>query len=351
MITTSKTPASANALRIHVTYLKLITLKKGTLNGWLGPALRGLVLKSLRDRVCEANGGFQGKASLTQAGERTDNDKYCVGCVKNDRCHYGRVFEPDMRVIYPQHDFRGANQGLRGVTIGARMWSSTFTTATAPASTCIWARLLSAGPIAERMVPEIESSLEELGARQGLGGRRSVLFSIDHFATQADAWTLEAGSLPTEIDRSIIPRVTIALESPLSLKRCESKKRRSRRTFAAADSPPPTFDDFVRASMRTVRRAVTEFANPDFFHNQRLDSLFDAPVAELATTVSNELTFFRQRRVSHRQKQHRWQSGWVGSVTFRNVPAAYYAWLVWGGRLGVGDSRNCGAGVWDTIPT
>ena len=70
---------------------------------------------------------------------------------------------------------------------------------------------------------------------------------------------------------------------------------------------------------------------------------------ERATAVSianNHLEAFHQNRTSGRQHA-RWENvGLLGSITFLNVPLFAIPWLQWAGRLGVGDSRNCGAGLW-----
>jgi hypothetical protein len=61
---------------------------------------------------------------------------------------------------------------------------------------------------------------------------------------------------------------------------------------------------------------------------------------------SNHLEQFHQHRTSGRQHS-RWENiGLFGSITFLNVPLFALPWLQWAGRLGVGDSRNCGAGLW-----
>lgn len=55
---------------------------------------------------------------------------------------------------------------------------------------------------------------------------------------------------------------------------------------------------------------------------------------------------FRQRHRSNRRGQSYDLVGVSGGAVFGPVPLCLVPWLLWGGRLGVGEHRVCGAGCW-----
>ena len=259
---------------------------------------------------------------------------------------------------------------MRGITIGAELMDSDASHATlpheaqadgrvfVPPGTSLVARVLSIGQAAIGLAPTVIDALDELGRNTGLGNLQPVRVAVDPSQGATIEWSLSGAHLPTKLCGGSVPWLRIILESPLSLKRRRRENRAGerprseprdsgRRTFAHHNSDQPTFSDFLGDSVRTVRRAITEYADPDFLREPHLGDFVNG--ANGVASESAALSFFQQNRVSRRQGSHRKQSGWTGSITFRDVPLAYIPWLIWGGRLGIGDSRNCGAGLWHVV--
>lgn len=335
-MTPSKTASAAKTLPVIIRWCQYETVGAGTLNQWLGPALRGIMLKPLRDRLCLLSQTQQSeKSSLAKGNENA----YCRGCELNAECIYGRCLEPDL-LVQRGEVVRGVRDGLRAITIAAGMLDAP----SAPAGTLLQVRWLGIGNDAEVMLNlACEEFDRELG-RVGLGP--------DHVrcASRAESCvdqqlSLQASDLPIQASAARVPQVTFHFDSPLMLK--TRQKSRGPRRFNRNDQAAPSFESLLAESVRSVRRALGEYADPSWDRSIHLGDFVkpDSPIA----CVDSQLQVFQQNRTSARQ-QTKWEvSGWVGSATYQNVPVAYLPWLAWAGRLGVGDSRNCGAGLWSLV--
>ena len=56
-------------LPVQIDHVSLRTLDRGPLNCWLGPALRGLILKPIRDQFCRNMGSWQDRHIVTQLNQ------------------------------------------------------------------------------------------------------------------------------------------------------------------------------------------------------------------------------------------------------------------------------------------
>ncbi len=379
----------SHAIAIFVHSVPLVTLSPGPLNLWISPALRGLVLKPLRDHYCQ----LMGRKTVAATATGNLNPAKCESCLKNARCAYGRVFEPDWSVIDPDCICRGSRDGLRAITLAAELTHTSFLDlvgqwdreSRTEFSGClplpqIWvergteltARLLSIGKAADELIPTVIEAMDAYGRMSGLWGEPAVHFMVDaararestaeassassSFGTLGQeaspcgtkSWTLDPRTLPIDPQPGEMPRISLVFQSPLSLKKppqsATSSSRTGKRTFSRSHSAPPSFAEILSASVRTVRRVVHEFGDSSLWDAHRFEAFFEA--APEVRTVRSDLIFFDQQRSSRRRTDPHTQTGWVGSLTFENIPLYYIPWLHWAGLIGTSDSRNCGAGLW-----
>ena len=361
---------TARELAIQVEHVVLATLSTGVLNSWYSTALRGLVVKPLRDHFCNLMGGRITNDILgVQKTHRVNSDaSYCQGCVKNAQCGYGRVFEPDLKVIAPGLIRQGAAQGLRGITFATPVLAHdqndkpaddlaevALSRVTVEAGTVLSVRILALGTESIQLLPLVSEALDAFGRTNGLWGQPPVHFRVQPQSVRSESITLNPSTLPIQICSGIVPQVRIDLETPLSLKRPAPRDQRlqlgnardEKRHFSNPNSAPPTFRELFSNSFRTIRRAINEFADPTFCDGLQLGEFINA--SEQVSLVEHDLRYFEQQRASRRHDEPHNQSGWLGSLTFSNVPLAYLPWLIWAGKLGIGDSRNCGAGLWHVV--
>ena len=355
-------PIQGQKLPISTTWVRLRFLTKGHVNGWLGPAIRGLLLKPLRQRLCLLDERQQTERS--EALNDPIQERYCLNCDRMAECSYGRIFEPD-RLLISGRVHRGARDGLRGITIATQCYTepagpadaSLLTSATSEHSSSynsleiqpgdeLTVRLLQIGPEAIDLGAEVLKVLQASGRTRGLGPDH-VRFEIDRASTSQQTSDLSIDSLPLHALAGSVPSLKIHFDTPLFLKiktADESNFGRTRRRFTDSSDSRPTISTVFRESLRTVRRAVNEYANDDWAVGTDMRFLLDS--ADDAKMVGSDLQPFTQPRSSARQER-RWQlMGWRGSLTVADVPLHWLPYLQWAGRLGVGDSRNCGAGLW-----
>lgn len=382
---TASVGRQVSSLPLREVFLALRTLNDGLLVPWIAPALRGLVLQPLRDHFCSLNGGrelarssaglanWQQRTSTQSAQHRESHTRhYCVGCVKNARCAYGRVFEPDLNTIDADLIQRGDTQGVRGLSIATAMLSSepisdaepfadsrlpsrpscTFRKSTrgaqvhqvcAPADTRLMARLFAIGQESIDLIPIVIEAIDAFGQSQGIGYQAPVHCAVEYARIESHDSFLDPNSLSLNTDGGTLPNVTIALESPLLLKGC----------FEGGRLVPPGFHDLFSNSVRILIRAIREFHHSDFLAEASLSDFF-TPSRQIATS-QHALIPFCQPSLSHRGPvgrngyRERDLRGWLGSITFENVPASYLPWLHHAGRLGIGSDRNRGAGLWRVV--
>ena len=387
----------AGALPLREVFLALRTLNAGLLLPWIAPALRGLVLQPLRDHFCSLHGGrelarspaglanWQQRTSTLAAQKRESNTRhYCVGCLKNARCAYGRVFEPDLNIIDGDLIQRGDTQGVRGLSIATALlhtnpdldpeaiadqscdplseptvdprlllsspspWGKSTRGVqqqqiSAPADSRLVARLFAVGRESIELIPIVIEAIDAFGQSQGIGYQAPVHCAVESSRSEFHDSSLDPSSLSLATDGGSLPKITLELESPLLLKSC----------YAGGRLLAPSFHDLFSNAVRIVIRAIREFHQPDFLVDASLSEFF-ARSRQIAT-YQQALIPFRQPSLSHRGAvgrsgyRERDLRGWLGSITFENVPASYLPWLHHAGRLGIGSDRNRGAGLWRMV--
>lgn len=353
--------ASSNesCLPIQTVRVTLRTLNDGLLLPWTSPALRGMVLKPLRDHFCHIQGGREvaqvARESLAATGQPSaaisalsvasvGEGNYCVGCIKNAHCPYGRVFEPDLNVIDPSLIRRNDSQGVRGISIATDIVPADSDQVNKPiaslAGSKIAARLLAVGRRSIELLPIAIEAIDAFGQSHGLGYQAPVRFGIDYAATTVIEQSLDPASLSLNNDAGTLPAVTIEFESPLLLKSC----------FQNGQLIPPTFQDLLSNSVRIILRCLREYHDPRFLETEVLTQFLS--VANEVGVFQHSLVPFAQGSLSHRGVvngngyRERPLHGWLGNITFKDVPASYLSWLHWAGQLGIGSDRNRGAGLW-----
>ena len=350
--------ASSNesCLPIQTVLLTLRTLNDGLLLPWISPALRGMVLKPLRDHFCSLKGGREvaliTSPDLATSSQRVamsteksvEDNNYCVGCTKNSTCPFGRVFEPDLNVIDPRLIRRNDSQGVRGISIAADIIgdeSTQFGKQIASSSgSKIGTRLFAIGRQSIELLPIVIEAIDAFGQSNGLGYQVPVKFAVEYSTTTVVEQTLDHASLSLNTDTGTLPSVTIQLVSPLLLKSC----------FQLGQLAPPTFQDLLSNSVRIVIRSMREYHDPKYLEMEVLTQFL--AVAKDIAMSHHDLTPFTQGSISHRGEvnakgyRERPLRGWLGNITYKDVPASYLPWLHWAGRFGIGSDRNRGAGLW-----
>jgi hypothetical protein len=349
-------------LPVAVTWLQLRFLTPGRVNGWLAPAIRGLVLKPLREGLCLLDD--RERAERLAALSDPIKERYCRDCARMRECAYGRTFEPD-RLLIARRVERGARDGLRGITFATKCQPEEsvkadpesaqaerfdrhqpFITLLVRPGDELKFRLLQIGAEAIGLRNDVLHALNTSGKSRGLGPNH-VRFELDRTSVNHQLSDLWVDSLPLQELSGSLPSLKIHFDTPLFLKATSGSVAGlgpSRRRFTDTSDAHPTVATLFRESLRTVRRAVNEYVSDDWAVGADMRFLIES--AERVKTVETDLKTFSQPRSSSRQER-RWQPiGWLGSITAADVPLHLVPYLQWAGRLGAGDSRNCGAGLW-----
>ncbi len=306
-------PEKKSVVPVRIEHRTLRFATAGRLLPWLGPALRGLASGTLKRRVC-----------VFSAAEQRTRWLRCRGCPHLLSCPHGVTFEYD-----PPGGCLVTSE-LRPLTLvphfpaPSRVKPGDYLTL----------RVMLIGRRAMGMLDHVTTALEEAAQHDGLGPDH-VCFGCQaapaHTTLEAGVHTLDIERLPVTVPVSgdTIPRVELALESPLFLKRKANRD--------------PAFDELFRAALRIVGRVAAAFAGP---LEGRVDfETLKARAAEVQA-VHGRWHAFRQQRWSNRTQQRYQLSGLSGRAVFADVPVELLPWLIWGGRLGVGKNRVAGAGVW-----
>jgi len=338
---TQTQPAADVVVPMELTFVEAEFLSSGRLNEWESPALRGLLGKPLRESQCwlpTAQRLELNHIPDLKTGKPRQLHLYCQGCDLNAECHYGRVFEPDLLKIHGRAE-RGIRDGIRGISLATPFPGPM----TSEPGQRMLIRLLAMGPHGVSLTGPVLQALAEYGEVNGMGPERAR-FRLDPSSIHREVWELHSGRLDRQLGRGVIPTTELILGSPLSLK-----------GFDRREGPRPGFADIFNSALRTVTRVVRELGAVPGVDGQLLHDVDFRGLKEAALQVECDLSgleWFEQSRSSRRQRQQpdlsgHWEfSGWSGSAVFRDVPAALIPWLQWAGRIGVGDSRVCGAGIW-----
>ena len=342
---------SVQAARILVTeqILSLRLGADGELHRWIGPALRGLAAARLKEMSCRH-----------PARERETRWVHCDGCPHQPVCEYARLFEPLLATTAtaPSVSDGPASEATKGLPPGVRLSvlePEEGRRGPGPATPrdelrmCVLApyfplagrvvggmqvpvRVITAGAQSDTEAMALLAALRATGERGGIGPHR-IPFTVE--AGPIGNYGFGPPDLPSAPDQVAgqAPRMALALLGPLFLKQRQGTRRLPRLQ--------PTMRDILMASIRTVQR---------MFHVCGIAINVDADRFEAASrhvgTDVVEWSVFNQDRRSSRTGDRYAVIGVEGWCVFRAVPWSFLPWLTWGGILGVGEHRVCGAGRW-----
>jgi hypothetical protein len=307
-------------------HLSLRLSRPGRLLPWLGPALRGLVARSFKERVCRQS-----------PAERRTRWVHCAGCPHMDRCPYGQTFEPDPP---PGREVeRGRDDPIRPVVLAPYY----PVPADARPGLMIPLRALAVGAAALGQLPALLEALGEAGPRRGLGND-GVTFTVNENRAGC-LGELGPADLPATPDAlpGKVPRLGVGLTAPLFVTRPTGQQRPSghqkRRPVGR-----PSLADLLRAALRSVGQLFRVYGEP-------LAADFSAlkGAAEQVRLVDDCYEPFVQERYTSRGGQVYELQGVVGGGVYTDVPLSLLPWLLWGGRWHSGGHRVAGAGGWRLV--
>ena len=306
----SELPTTAPPLRVLETHRVLAIARDGRLQPWLGPALRGLAGGRLKARVCR-------QPVLDQVTRWIR----CAGCPLRTGCAYGETVEggsPDTpdptRPLVVAPAYPCPEIGRVGDRIPVRV---TFIGSTAAAHADAFWEAVRVG-----------------GADPGLGlGEERVLFDV---LPGGEPDRVEEVTLPTDPTAvpGSLPFVRVILTSPLILKP------------RGADGTRHLIERPTLAHLLGRWESLAELFRPS---GADLPREAMAQVAALAMEVPLLRCRFElvgQVKSSHRTRERWEERGVLGWAEYGPLPAGLVPWLVWAGRLHVGNHRVAGAGGW-----
>ena len=300
----------------------LRTTSGGHLLPWIGPALRGLVAERFKAAVCRQ-----------PAELRTTRWTVCKGCPLLAECPYGRLFEPDPPA--EAEVFRGQEEAVRPAVLAPYF--------PVPAETRrgleVPLRIVLVGPHAAQDAGPLLQMIANVGGQRGLGPEHVTFDLIPGTGVDRQMLDLRPQDLPADPSAAsgVLPRVGIGLVSPLLLRSKGPDGRRRSNTR-------PELVDLLRPALRTISHLFRLYGEP-------LEADFRAlkAAAEGCRLVEHCYEPFQQRKWSSRTEHRFCIHGAVGGGVYADVPLALLPWLVWGGRLHVGNHRVAGAGGWRVV--
>lgn len=291
--------------------------RPGRLMPWLGPALRGLVARRFKARVCRYS-----------PAEQDTTWRYCKGCPHLPNCSYGKLFEPDPPANADV--FSGQTEAVRPLVLAPQF--------PAPMRAIVGQKLALRVLVITNQtgesVRELWDSLREAGADPagGLDPDRTT-FDLLREGAREQRWQVELPLRPDAIPGNV-PQLRVELTSPLFVRTGEADE--GRRLVLA-----PSFADLLRAGLRTLGRLCA-------LYDQPLPADFAAlkEAAMRVSTISTDYRPYYQPKFSNRSGHRGTLRGVTGSGIYADVPLALARWLLWAGRLHVGTHRIAGAGSW-----
>ena len=284
---------------------------EGALPPWLGPAIRGLIMRRFKNQVCRQ-----------PEEERPIRWRYCDKCPHLDVCDYGVMFEPrdGSRLMVASPAFPVPETAFPGLRIPLH-----FT---------------AIGRIAAKRLPEMIEILDEAGQNSGLEFSR-VRFAVEGSASLPMVEELRPDDLPPAIDRvpGMLPRVGVGLIAPLGLRTRKGAQRGKR-----VPNTQPTFGDFFRSAASVLENT---FKAQGEFLAANVEEL--QVHANTVPTLDDCYEPFSQKRYSGRQGEQWDFEGVIGGAVFGPVPFALLPWIYWGGQLHAGNHRSSGAGGWRIV--
>jgi len=296
-------------------------LSSGRLLPWLGPAIRGVVARAFKDRVCRF----------------AEPPKTCRNCSFSLDCPYGLTFESELP---PNRSApSGMSDSQRAISIRPPFPVAESARPGDKFSLCI--TLL--GERAAAAAVALGEILENPRSAFALGSERVIVrFYRSHVPEDEHTLVheLRAEDLPpSSADcRGQVSSLQLDLISPLFLKEEAARGHKARPVLQ------PTLGHLVRASLRTVGRAFASFGDGPL--EGRVDFAALKALAERIPTQKPFWEPFRQGHRSNRREQCYDLVGTNGGAIFAAVPLCLIPWLIWGGQFGVGEHRVAGAGCW-----
>lgn len=308
-------------LVVQTLELRLAVRRGGAVLPWIGPALRGIVARQLKNMVCRH-----------PLEERERRWRYCDGCPHWGACTYGRLYEPENRA--DARTARGQTEAARPLILAPRypLPERVDVGFSIPARVT----LIESEP--DAALSDLLAALALAGRSPGLGPDH-VRFDVQAEPRAAERSLLRAEDLPPAPDAfsGRLPRVGVGLEAPLFLARRDERKRRR-------ILPRPTFGELFRAAVRALSNSFAQRGVA-----LRADFAALTAAADRVRCAEDIYEPFQQRNWSNRQEQRRELQGVVGGALFHDVPLPLLPWLLWGGRLSVGTHRVAGAGGWRVV--
>jgi hypothetical protein len=323
-ITPSKVTCKQPALAFDISadILCLTFTRAGEGLSWLGPAMRGVVAKTLKDATCRWPEPL-----------RSAEWRYCKNCEHIHECEYGVTFESSQ---IPNIWFKdGTQDGLRSITMAPAYPSNQ----SIKAGDQVGVRLLLLGANAIDVRDAVIHNIQIAGASNLLGPNR-LGFRVTSAAPQQSRSVSMSELIQPQVDRpEVIPAVKIQLNTPMFLKQSESRSTTRRKQANLS----PTFSELFANCMRIVSRSFSVYTPGELEQSVNFRNLKD-----LAGTVEpreHNWVRFDQNKYSNRQRKGFSMVGVTGSAVFQNVPRELVPWLELGGQLGIGSHRVAGAGI------
>ena len=305
-------------MQFHSLQANIRFTRNGSLLPWIGPALRGLIGHTFKPLVC---------MRATAATECQE------ACQQPHECIYGQIFDTVLR--RPKESFRGRENTIRPFVVSPYY----------PVPKNVRAgyempvRLVGIGPQVATQLETLVHALDDAGRTRGIKPDNTTFEVIDIGTETAACDELNAADLPPSPDAipGRLPRVGIGLVTPLCL--LEPGFEKGRRAIVV-----PTFADLFRSALRCIGELFRVYDKP-------LDANFTAlkQAAEQVPLIEHCYTRFSQPKFSSRSNKSYRLHGTTGGGVYANVPTALIPWLVWGGRLHVGQHRIAGAGSWRLV--
>ncbi|TVP94678.1 MAG: hypothetical protein EA381_19720 [Planctomycetaceae bacterium] len=289
----------------------------GRLNPWMGPSLRGLLAKPLKERWCH-----------WEPQVRDRDYRHCAGCPHQRRCDYAQLLEPGP---------------VDPVVVGR--WNAPHGLAIIPdfpvppeampdgRSVALGVMLQFLDPSAG-IIDEVVHHLDRCGRQFGLGGDR-VRFRVSRDDQPPQRWDwlsslLGSGrELPVESVRTCSLRITTA--TPITLKR------------DGAVVQQPDLVDWVAGSLRLVRSLLSrETSETIGLGAERVDQY--KRLAAPATNGPADWKPLNYERASNRSGDRYRVPAITGRGEYHDVPMPLARLIAVAGNLGIGQNRVCGNG-------
>ena len=300
-------------MKVRRLRLRLRLRNEGRLLPWLGMALRGLTAQHFKDSVC-----------VHPPDVRQTLWRRCHGCPEMAACPYGPLYEPDL----PPD--RQARKGCESVIRPLALAPFFPIAGHAVGGREVPVSLTVVGEQGGRVEALLEA-LREAGASSGLG--EGVRFDL--LRDEEERGELRPCDLPATADAlpGVLPRVGVGLTAPLFLKAGGRVLRE-----------PPELADIVRSAVGAVLDLMAMYGEA-----VRVDIRGLVDAARGGRLVDHCFEPFEQGRQATRSERSYEMYGIQGGGVWEDVPMALLPWLVWGGRLHVGEYRVAGAGGWRIV--